>query len=396
VESARAPRSAGLRDEAGQSREVALPRWLRTAGAYAWAFVGLALAAVALAYALARLRVVVVPVIAAFFVTALLSSPARWLRRRGLPGWASSLAALGLALLALAGAIVFVEQRVAFQFGAVDFSVQRGLEQIERVLVGLPFISPAQIAEAAAAVKDQFLSTPRPPGGERTSALLSGALTGITVLAEAALAVFVSFFFLLEGERLWRACLGLWAPESRADADAIGRRAWGTLQAYLSGIALVALFNTVLTGIALYAIGVPLVRSLMILMFLATFFPLVGSYVAGSVAALVALVFGGVSDALLVLGAVVVIQQLEGNLFYPLVVGRRVQLHPVVIVLALAAGGTLAGVLGAFVAVPLAAVIGAAGGHLLTSSAAEVDLGSPQREEAEAEPVGRALSSAGD
>lgn len=373
-----------------------MPRWLRTAGAYAWAFVGLALAAVALAYALARLRVVVVPVIAAFFVTALLSSPARWLRRRGLPGWASSLAALGLALLALAGAIVFVEQRVAFQFGAVDFSVQRGLEQIERVLVGLPFISPAQIAEAAAAVKDQFLSTPRPPGGERMSALLSGALTGITVLAEAALAVFVSFFFLLEGERLWRACLGLWAPESRADADAIGRRAWGTLQAYLSGIALVALFNTVLTGIALYAIGVPLVRSLMILMFLATFFPLVGSYVAGSVAALVALVFGGVSDALLVLGAVVVIQQLEGNLFYPLVVGRRVQVHPVVIVLALAAGGTLAGVLGAFVAVPLAAVIGAAGGHLRTSSAAEVDLGSPQREEAEAEPVGRALSSAGD
>lgn len=190
--------------------------------------------------------------------------------------------------------------------------------------------------------------------------------------------------------------LGLWAPESRADADAIGRRAWGTLQAYLSGIALVALFNTVLTGIALYAIGVPLVRSLMILMFLATFFPLVGSYVAGSVAALVALVFGGVSDALLVLGAVVVIQQLEGNLFYPLVVGRRVQLHPVVIVLALAAGGTLAGVLGAFVAVPLATVIGAAGGHLRTSSAVEVDLESPQREEAEAEPVGRALSSAGD
>lgn len=346
-----------------------VPRGVRTVAAYAWAFVGVALAVVALSYAIARLYVVVLPVIVAFFLAALLGGPAGWLRRRGLPSWAATVLVLALFAVVLIGLAIFVEQRVVAQFAAVDFGVSRGLDRLEQLFAGLQIVSSEQIAETVAAAKDQFLSAPAPPGGERPNALLTGATTGFTVFAGTLLAAFVLFFFLLEGERLWRAFVDVWPARRRADVDAIGRRAWGALQAYLRGITLVALFNSVMLGLALAVIGVPLVYSLSIVMFLATFIPVVGSYLAGAVAALIALVFKDATDALVVLGAVVVIQQIEGNLFYPLVVGRRVRLHPVVIVLALSVGATLAGITGALVAVPLAAMVAATASYFRTRGA---------------------------
>lgn len=348
--------------------EAGIPGWLRIVAGYAWAFVGIALAAVAVTYALAALYVVVVPVIVAFFLAALLDGPAGWLRRRGLPRWATTLAVLGVAVLVLAGLAVFVEQRATDEFGAVDFSVRRGIEQLEGVLGGLDVLSSRQIGEAVQAAGERFFSGPRLPGGSQPNALLTGAITGFTVLAQVLLALFVLFFFLLEGERLWRSIVGVWPAARRADVDAIGRRAWGALQAYLRGITLVATFNSVMLGLALVLIGVPLVPSLMIVMFVATYLPVVGSYLAGGVAALVAFVLVGPTEALIVVAAVIVIQQVEGNLFYPLVVGRSVRLHPVVIVLALSTGATLAGVVGALVAVPLTAMVAAAASYLGSGS----------------------------
>lgn len=358
-------------------RDPAAPPWVGTVAAYAWAFVGLALVAVLLAYALAGLYVVVVPVIVAFFLAALLEAPTTWLRRRGLPSWAATVAVLAVGVLVLTGLGMFIEQRAASQFGAVDFSVKRGLERLEQLLGGLRIVSSDQIVEAVQAAGSQFFSGPRPLGAQRPNALLTGAVTGFTVLAQALLAVFVLFFFLLEGERLWRSFVGLWPGRHRTDVDAVGRRAWQALQAYLRGITLVAAFNSVMLGFALLAIGVPLVASLMIVMFLATFLPIVGSYLAGAVAALVALVLVGATEALLVLAAVVVLQQLEGNVFYPLVVGRKVRLHPVITVLALTTGGTLAGVLGALVAVPLAAMVGAALSYLRAPASSAEDTATP-------------------
>ncbi len=293
---------AGAESVAGAS--LAAPAWVRTVAAYAWAVVGVALLAVAVVYALAALYVVVVPLIIALFLAALLRPPTAWLRRRGLPSWAATLAVLAVALLALVVLAVFVERRATYEFGAVDFSVRRGLQQVEGLLGGLEIVSPRQITEAVEAAGAQFFSGPRLPGSERPNPLLTGAIAGFTVLAQALLCAFVLFFFL-----------------------------------------------------------VPLVPSLMIVMFLATYLPLVGSYLAGAVAALVAFVLVGATEALVVLAAVVVIQLIEGNVFYPLVVGRGVRLHPVVIVIALSAGATLAGVVGALVAVPLAAMIAAAGSY---------------------------------
>jgi putative heme transporter len=121
----------------------------------------------------------------------------------------------------------------------------------------------------------------------------------------------------------------------------------------------VATIDAVLIGAMLLILGVPIAFPLIVLTFLAAFFPIVGSVLAGAAATLVALVANGVVDAVVVLGWIIVVQQLEGNVFYPVVVGRRLQLHPVAILLALTAGGVLAGVAGAFLAVPVAAVTSA-------------------------------------
>jgi putative heme transporter len=138
--------------------------------------------------------------------------------------------------------------------------------------------------------------------------------------------------------------------------EAFGNDAWAALSGYTRGVAAVALFDAIFIALALALIGVPLVLPLAALTFLAAFVPLLGAVVAGAIAALVALVDGGVVDAALVLLAITLIQQLEGNLLYPVVVGRAIELHAVAILLAVTAGGVLLGVVGAALAVPVAAV----------------------------------------
>ena len=189
--------------------------------------------------------------------------------------------------------------------------------------------------------------------------LTSGAISGATLLAEflvgAFLFVVVLFFFLRDGRAMW-AWVVARQPEAHAAAvDASGRAALLTLAAYLRGTAVIALADATLIGLALLLLGVPLVLPLSVLVFLGAFIPVVGSAVAGSVAVLVALVTEGPVTAGLALLAVVVVQQVEGDVLAPLVFGRALSLHPLVVVVALTGGAVLAGVLGAAVSVPLVA-----------------------------------------
>ena len=142
-----------------------------------------------------------------------------------------------------------------------------------------------------------------------------------------------------------------------------GARSWAALSAYVQGVFLVATIDAVLIGAALLILGVPVAVPLIVLTFIAAFFPVVGAFTAGAAAVLVALVANGLPTALAILAVIVAVQQLEGNVFYPVVVGRKLQLHPVGILLALTVGGVLAGVVGAFLAVPFAAVTGAVLGY---------------------------------
>jgi predicted PurR-regulated permease PerM len=195
--------------------------------------------------------------------------------------------------------------------------------------------------------------------GGMVAGVLNGALIVTQWLAGFLLTLFLTFFFVKDGPVIWGWCVRLFGPTRRRHVHEMGVRSWRVLTAYMQGAAMVATIDAVLIGIVLVAVGVPLALPLVSLTFIAAFFPIVGAFVAGAAAVLVALVANGIGPALIVLAGIVVVQQLEGNVFYPVVVGRRLRLHPVVMLAALTAGGVLAGIAGAFLAVPVAAVAGA-------------------------------------
>ena len=194
------------------------------------------------------------------------------------------------------------------------------------------------------------------------SAVANEVLTGAVLLTQWAAAVILilvlTFFFLKDGDRIWDWIVELFHEDRQPVLREVGARSWAALSAYVQGVFMVATIDAVLIGAALLIVGVPVAMPLIVLTFVAAFFPVVGAVVAGAAAVLVALVANGLGAALVILAVIVAVQQLEGNVFYPIVVGRKLQLHPVGILLALTTGGVLAGIVGAFLAVPLVAVGG--------------------------------------
>ena len=193
-------------------------------------------------------------------------------------------------------------------------------------------------------------------GSAVANEVLTGAVLLTTWAAAVVLIVALTFFFVRDGARMWEWVLELFHEDRRPTLREAGDRSWAVLSAYVQGVFLVATIDAVLIGAALLLVGVPVAMPLIVLTFIGAFFPIVGAFVAGAAAVLVALVANGVGAALVILGVIVAVQQLEGNVFYPIVVGRKLALHPVAILLTLTAGAVLAGVTGAFLAVPIAAV----------------------------------------
>jgi putative heme transporter len=321
----------------------------------------IAAAVIAAFWVAGRLRVVILPVGLALVLATFLHPPTVALRRRGLPNGLAALAVLVAALGAIAGLIAVLAPQTIEEFGELDAGVLGGIEQIQRWLIEGPFdLSQDQIDRAVTQVEEQL----RESAGVLAHGAVTGALLAVEAIAAAVLALVVLFFFLKDGERIWDWLCGLAPPHRRDDMREMGDRSWTALAGFLRGQGLVALFDAVFIGIALVLIGVPLVLPLVVLTFFAAFVPIVGAITAGAAAVLVALVFEGFVPALLVLGAVIAVQQIESNIFEPFIVGKTVKLHPLAILLAVALGLAIAGILGALVATPIVAVGGAVLGFL--------------------------------
>ncbi|MER5405291.1 AI-2E family transporter [Streptomyces sp. NPDC002769] len=325
---------------------------LRVTAAYAWRLLVLGAAAYACFKILGRLQLVAVALFLALVVTSVLRPAANLLARWVPRGVAAAVSLVGslvvvLGLLALVGSLVAGESdRLSQEFAG-------GVGRIERWLEGSPFhVDHTALANFQDKVTS-YLS-------EHRSALLSSALSGagrlLEVLTAAVLALFCSLFFILSGERFWHWFQGLLPESARESWDRAGRAAWRTFAGYTRGIIIVAATNAVLVGVALSLLGVPLAMPLTLLEFFAAFVPLVGSPVALGVATVVALASRGPVVAVVVLALIVVIGQLEGHVLHPLVLSWAVRLHPVVVALSVIAGGVLAGVIGAVVAVPMVSV----------------------------------------
>lgn len=300
----------------------------------------------------ARMMLVVLPVVIAVLLTALLLPIYRWLlRRRWRPAPAASATTL-FAVVVFFGLWAVIIPGVLSQVDELVSNVQEGARQAVGVL------EPVGVgrADLDRAIDDALSSV---QGSAVANEVLTGAVLLTKWAAAVVLIVVLTFFFLKDGPRLCEWILDLFHEDRQPMLREVGTRSWGALSAYVQGVVLVATIDAVLIGAALLIVGVPVAIPLIVLTFVAAFFPVVGAFVAGAAAVLVALVANGLGAALIILGVIVGVQQLEGNVFYPIVVGRKLSLHPVGLLLALAAGGVLAGVVGAFLAVPIAAVTAA-------------------------------------
>jgi predicted PurR-regulated permease PerM len=335
----------------------ALPAWLRATVAYCLAALVVALAATVALRVLLSVRVVTFAVVAALLLAALIWPLTSVLVRRRVPPSLSALVGVLLVLGVPVGVGFLLVSRAFDQFGQLQVAVTRAIDDLRRFLVDEPFaLQPERVDELRDSVVRFVQRTVPDP--------VTGATLALEALSGTAIAVFVLFFLLKDGGRM-RSWLLSWTPVAHRDrVDSAGGCAWETLQSYVQGTVVIAIVDAVGIGLALVVLDVPLVLSLTLLVFLGAFVPILGATLSGALAVVVTLVAQGVPSALILLAVVLVVQQLEGNVLQPLVMGRALRLHPVVILLAVSAGGLLAGVAGAIVAVPVVAVTYRVADHL--------------------------------
>ena len=350
------PATAG----ASSDQEVAprsLGELLIGAGRLGWHFVGVVLGLYLIGVIAGRLMLVVMPLLIALLLTTLLLPPAVVLERAGVRrGLAALIVVLG-GMAILAGMFGVLIPSFISELGNLGDRAREGAEQ---VLDWLATSTPLPVDGMGLGELLQRAS--RQVGGDSadpTEGMLAGAAVALEAVTGLVLAMVLCFFFIKDRDKITRWLFTRTPQPQRFDVAAVGGRAWTTLAGYLRGTAIIAVVDAVGIAVGLLLLGVPLVLPLSLLVFFGAFFPIVGAFVAGLAATLVALVTGGVVQALLALGVVVAVQQVEGNLLQPVVMSRAVPLHPIVILLSLTAGGALGGVAGAFVAVPVAAVVAA-------------------------------------
>jgi predicted PurR-regulated permease PerM len=332
-----------------------VPRGLRVATAWSWRLLVLAAAVALVLWLVGRLKDVLIPVSIALLLSALLSPSVGWLRRRvRLPRSLAVAVVLIGGIAAVGGVLTLVVTQFVNSFPALAKNATDGIRTIQNSLrTGALHLSNDQLTGVADAVQ-RWLDSHR---DMLTSGALSTATTAVDVLFTALLVLFTTFFFLRDGRRIWHFLVSLLPSVGRAPLGAAGEASWVTLVSYVRATVLVAFIDAVGIGLALSLLRVQLAFPLAALVFLGAFVPIVGAAVSGAVAVLVALVTDGWVTALIVLAAVVLVQQLEGHILQPLIMGRAVAIHPLAVILAIATGLILAGIMGALIAVPLVAVI---------------------------------------
>ncbi|MBJ2122231.1 AI-2E family transporter [Arthrobacter sp. MSA 4-2] len=313
------------------------------------------LLAVVTVYALIQVRLVVIPILLALILASAIVPLVHWLRRKGWPASAATGFSFLLLLLLFGGLITGIVFAVQSQAGELVDSAVRGFDQLYAFVENGPLpIDSGQIQQARDAVVDFATSSTAGAGA------LSGLSAATNFIAGGLLMAVILFYFLKDGEKIWAFMLRAFKGKRLVKARRVGYSSLAVLGGYVRGTAIVALVDAVFIGIALVILNIPLALPLAVIVFIGAFIPLVGATLAGVLAALVALVSNGPTAALIVIIVVIVVNQLEGNFLQPVVMGRTLSVHALVILLALTAGTILAGIIGAILSVPVAAVTWAA------------------------------------
>jgi putative heme transporter len=334
-----------------------VPQGLRIAAAWSWRLIVIGVVGWALLQIIGTIRIVVIPLLVALLLSALLAPAVGWLLRARLPRSLATALVLVGGLAAVIATLTLVVNEFVNGAPQLSDNASKGIRQIQDWLKTGPLhLSDSQL--------DRYIEQGQQWVDQNTQALTTGALSTATTVFElltgTLLVLFATFFFLRDGRRIWRFLVRLLPVAARWRVDDAGQASWATLVAYVRATVLVAFIDAVGIGIFLVLLDVPFAFPLAALVFLGAFIPIVGATLSGTVAVLVALVDSGWVRALAVLGAVIIVQQLEGHILQPLIMGRAVAIHPLAVVVAIAAGVVLAGITGALVAVPLIAVLNTA------------------------------------
>lgn len=344
--------------------DAAVSPLVRKTAAWSWRLLVIVAAAVALLWVVAKLEIIVVPVLLALMLSALLVPAVDWLDGKGLPRGAAVTVVLLSGFAFLGGILAFVISQ--FIVGVPDLvkQVERSIDTSRRWLIeGPAHLRREQIDNAGNAAIEAL----RNNQAKLTSGALSTAATITELVTAAVLVLFTLIFFLYGGRNIWHYVKQIFPAHVRDRVHQAGHAGYGALTGYIRATFLVALTDAAGVGAGLAIMGVPLALPLASIVFLGAFVPLIGALVSGLLAVVVALLAKGMLYALLTFGLLILVNQLEAHVLQPLVMGRAVSIHPLAVVLAIAAGGVLAGIVGALLAVPTVAFLNNAMQVLLAS-----------------------------
>ncbi|MBX3309869.1 MAG: AI-2E family transporter [Cryobacterium sp.] len=355
------PTAAHARASAARNRaaEDAVPVGMRIAGAWSWRILAIAAVVALVIFLVIQLKLIVVPFMVAILLAALLVPFVQFLQRHRWPKWlAVTVAEVGLIGI-VTGLIYLVVLEIIRGFPDLRDRSVAFYDTFKELLLASPLhLTDAQINDYLAQAWQSIQAD--------SAVLVSGALSfGSTFghfLAGILLALFATLFLLIDGRRVWAWTVRLFPRTARPAVDGAGRAGWVTLTDFVKVQIFVAFIDAVGIGLGAWILGLffggfPLVLPIAIAVFLGSFIPVVGAVLTGVIAVFVALVYLGPIPAVIMLGIVLLVQQVEGHVLQPLVMGTAVKVHPLAVVFAVAAGGFLAGIPGALFAVPVVATV---------------------------------------
>ncbi|KZF09903.1 AI-2E family transporter, partial [Rhodococcus sp. EPR-157] len=342
---------------------------VRVGAEWTWRLLVIFAGIITFCYMVARLDIVIIPLGLALLASAMLVPIVDWMQRRGVPRAAGVVIAIVASIGVVAGIMTFVVEQFIEGLPQLGDQFTTSIKSIQQWMADGPLhISQEQIDQAS----ENLVKVIQ----DNQAAVTSGALTTATVIGEiftgAALTLFILIFFLYGGDQIWEFVTRLAPTAARRRIRLAGSQGFGSLVGYVRATVAVAAADAIGIGAGLAILGVPLALPLASLVFIGAFIPIIGAFLTGFVAVFIALVTKGLLTALIALGIVVAVMQLEGHVLQPLLLGRAVRLHPLAVVLAITVGILLAGIVGGLLAVPIVAVLNTAIRSLLAEDPDEV------------------------
>ncbi|MGH8152426.1 MAG: AI-2E family transporter [Rhodanobacteraceae bacterium] len=345
-------REQHAREDQGDSADAAIPLGLRIGAAFAWRLLVIAAVIVGIGLLVRLLSDIVIPVLIGIIVAALLVPFSAFLQRHRWPKWLAILVALLVGIAVVVGLLFLVTEQVLTTLPKLEKQINELGTSLKTLLARHPFGLTADKINGYVADVMQWLHN------NASNVALRAANAGkrvVNLLEGIFIVIIVTLFFMIDGATIWAWITRLFPRRARARIDAAGQAGWRTLTVFSRIQLAVAAIDAIAIGVGAWLLGVPLATPIAAIVFFGALVPIIGSIVAGAGAVIIALLFNGITHALIMLGIVLLVNQIEGNVMHPLLTGGAVKVHPLAVVLGVFTGAIVAGIAGAFFAVPVIA-----------------------------------------